>query len=288
MGEKNGRRLQWHPAFFAGLQVELEAEARYLNFENEHTLGTKPMQVDVLIIKKERNRKIRKNIGQIFRIHNIVEYKGPGRSLNIDDFYKVYGYTCFYKSDTNKANEICPEDISISLVCSRYPKALIQYLRQVQHRTVRKKENGIYYISDMLFPIQLIVTKYLTSAENLWLKSLTNDLKSEDDAKLLLSAYQKHQKEKLYQSVMNIIVRANRERFEVDSMCEALEEIMKDKLDERENRGISQGIKQGEQRRLLIQIKKKLEKGKSAAQIADELEETEDVILPLYNQLKTE
>lgn len=46
-------KLQWHPAFFAGIQIELAAEARYLVFENEHQLGTKPKEIDVLIIKKE-------------------------------------------------------------------------------------------------------------------------------------------------------------------------------------------------------------------------------------------
>ena len=37
--------LQWHPAFFAGLQIELEEEKDNLIFENEHQLGTKPKQM---------------------------------------------------------------------------------------------------------------------------------------------------------------------------------------------------------------------------------------------------
>lgn len=28
--------LQWHPAFYAGIQIELEGEAENLIFENEH------------------------------------------------------------------------------------------------------------------------------------------------------------------------------------------------------------------------------------------------------------
>ena len=28
--------LQWHPAFFAGLQIELAEEAHHLSFESEH------------------------------------------------------------------------------------------------------------------------------------------------------------------------------------------------------------------------------------------------------------
>lgn len=80
--------LQWHPAFFAGLQIEFGNEAKYLQFEQEHQLGPKPMSIDVPI-KKDRNRSIHKNIGRIFREHNIIEYKGPGDYLSVDDFYKV-------------------------------------------------------------------------------------------------------------------------------------------------------------------------------------------------------
>ena len=52
--------------------------------------------------------------------------------------------------------------------------------------------------------------------------------------------------------------------------------------------GREQGRKQGREQTLLALIKKKIDKGKSLAQIADELEETQEVILPLYRQLKAE
>lgn len=37
--------LQWHQAFYAGLQIELEDEADRLIFESEHQLGTKPKEI---------------------------------------------------------------------------------------------------------------------------------------------------------------------------------------------------------------------------------------------------
>ena len=90
--------LQWHPAFYAGLQIELQEDLDNLIFENEHQLSTKPMEIDVLVVKKEKALPVKKNIGHIFRMHNIVEYKSPTDYLSIDDFYKVYGYACFYKA----------------------------------------------------------------------------------------------------------------------------------------------------------------------------------------------
>ena len=67
--EATEKMLQWHPAFYAGIQIELSEEADKLIYEREYNLGTKPMLIDVLIIKK--------NIGHIFRKYNIVEYKSP-------------------------------------------------------------------------------------------------------------------------------------------------------------------------------------------------------------------
>ena len=53
-------------------------------------------------------------------------------------------------------------------------------------------------------------------------------------------------------------------------------------------KGIEQGIEQGERLQLLALIQKKFAKGKSLEQIADELEETVDVIRPLYEQVVQE
>ena len=55
-----------------------------------------------------------------------------------------------------------------------------------------------------------------------------------------------------------------------------------------EERGIEKGIEQGDRLRLLTQVQKKLAKGKSLEQIADELEETVENILPLYTQVQQE
>ena len=111
------KRLQWHPAFFAGLQIELRDEADKLTFEQEHYLSTKPLQIDILIIKKNTTDRIQKNIGRIFRKYNIVEYKSPDDYLSIDDFYKVYAYCCLYKSTGDNQNEKKANDITITFIC---------------------------------------------------------------------------------------------------------------------------------------------------------------------------
>ena len=100
----DGKLLQWHPAFYADLQIEFREETEKLKFEREYLLSSKPMAIDVLIIKKKNAEPIHKNIGKIFRKYNIIEYKSPSDSLSVDDFYKVYGYTNFYKK--NKEDQL--------------------------------------------------------------------------------------------------------------------------------------------------------------------------------------
>lgn len=242
MEKRRTHVLQWHPAFYADIQIELEAEAGLLIFENEHQLGTKPKEIDVLIVKKEQEVPVRKNIGRIFRKYNIVEYKSPTDYLSIDDFYKVYGYVCFYKADTSREDSIKIQDITITFVCHRYPRSLIRHLKEERGYQITGVEDGIYYIIGDKIPIQMILTKELSEKHNLWLKSLTDDLEGADTVRRLIEQYGEHKENKLYKSVMNLIVRANQDKFkEVKTMCEALEELMKDEMDAKKAEGKMEG-----------------------------------------------
>ena len=145
------------------------------------------------------------------------------------------------------------------------------------------KGKGIWYIEGGMFPMQLIVTSKLSEEDNFWLKNLTNDLKRKEEANKLFEEYGKHSDSSLYKSVMDLVVRANKEVFEEASgnMCDALYELMKDKFDEiaLEKR------EEGSNAKLIELITKKLAKGKSVEQIADELEETVETIQELMKTL---
>ena len=255
--------LQWHPAFFAGLQIELEEEKDNLIFENEHQLGTKPKEIDVLIIKKEKDIPVRKNIGRIFRKHNIVEYKSPADYLSIDDFYKVYAYACFYKADTPKENSIPITDITITFVCQGYPRKLIKHLKKVWNYQVVRQEAGIYLIdkrmAEDVLPMQIIVPGKLGKKENLWLSSLTNELTDKEGKRQLVEEYQRHSDNILYESVMDVVVRANEKEFEeVKGMCKALEELMADVIEERVAEQVEQRVAEQLERRVEEQLEQRV------------------------------
>ena len=281
--KKTKGKLPWHSAFFAGIQIEFEKEAEKLIFENEHQLGTDPMRIDVVVIKKHTEEQIQKNIGRIFREYNIIEYKSPEQYLSIDAFYKVLGYACFYKSDVQHVDAIKVDGITISYISKSYPRKLIQHLKAVRGYELVPQGNGIWYIEGGMFPMQLIVTSKLSKEDNFWLKNLTNDLKKKEEADELFEEYGKHSNSNLHKSIMDLVMRANKEVFKEakGNMCDALYELFEDEFKEATTKGRAEGSKE----KLLELIEIKRSKGKSVEQIADDLEETVETIQELMKTL---
>ena len=264
-------RLQWHPAFAAVLRIELEKELGRLEIEDEVQLMKKPLQMDVLLIKKDGKEPIKKNIGRIFRKHNIIEYKSPGDSLSVNDFYKVYGYACIYQSDTDGVMEICPQEMTLTFVCSRFPRKLLKHLEKVRRMSVREVEKGIYYLEGDPIPIQLLIVPLLSKENNYWLQHLRGNLRRGREIEELMERYEEHSHSRWYQSAMDLIVRANWEQVkEEKNMCEALRELFADELRESEDAGA--------EKQIISVVCKKLEKNRGVSEISEALEEPEEKI----------
>ena len=153
----NDNTIQWHPAFCAAFQIELEQDNDKLEFIMEYQLSKKPMSIDLLVIKKDEADQVSKNIGNIFRKHNIVQYKSPEDYLSIRAFYKTYGYACFYMADAESKEPILPEDITLTYVCNRYPGKLMKYLREKKKLSVKKHDEGIYYLEGISLQFRLLL-----------------------------------------------------------------------------------------------------------------------------------
>lgn len=50
--EDNNQKIQWHQAFVGAMHCELGDDQEKLIFEQEYSITKKPLQVDLLIIKK--------------------------------------------------------------------------------------------------------------------------------------------------------------------------------------------------------------------------------------------
>lgn len=239
-------KLQWHPGFSAALKMTLESEKECLEIHEEFQLSKKPLQIDILIVKKLKETTIKKSIAKLFRDHNIIEYKAPDDYLSINDFYKVYGYACIYQSDTDRVKEVDPETLTLTFVCSHYPREMLKHLKQVRGIHVEKHGPGIYYLKGDPIPMQLLIVKELSKAENYWLQILRTDLKAGPEIRELMTNYEKNKKSKDCVAVMNLIARANWKQMEVEKkMCDALKELFAEELKEADSRGRSEGMRQG-------------------------------------------
>ena len=208
-------KTQWHPGSCMGIELELIENHRDLECEMEHVLNNGPLRVDLLIIKKKPDVRIRNEIGAIFSGHNIVEYKSPDDAMNIDTFYKVMGYACLYKADTGAVDEIRDTDVTITLIREKKPEKM---LRQLSERwDVGNGGNGIYYIEGLPFLAQVIVTKELESGAHVWLKALTRDMDEEQACRLVESCASLKGNEEYYakaQALMALASDVNTKVFE--------------------------------------------------------------------------
>ena len=228
--------LQWHDGFHAALQIELQGESAHLSFCSEHELYKKSLRVDTIVIKDSDDTPVQKNIGKIFRKHNLIEYKSPDDHLSIDDFYKVYGYACLYQSNTESIHEISMEDITITFVCSHFPRKMLKLLKKERNIQAVKKERGIYVLINDPIPMQIIVNTQLPPRENRWLSSLKRNLAMDANTKRLLREYKIHRESNLYQAAMDLIMRANQKTMEEaeNMVCDVIKEIFEDEWKEKE------------------------------------------------------
>ena len=230
----SGKKVQWHPGFVAALDLELRDYREFLQFEKEYNLNTKPLEIDLLVIKKNAEIQIDNEIGRIFRGHNILEYKSPDDSLNIDTFYKTGAYAGLYKAYGKAVDEIRADDVTVSLVRERRPEGLFRYFREHGGYMLSNPYQGIYYVKgNVLFPTQIIVTGELKADDHIWLKALSGRMRPQDMKRLfeyVLRLNGKHDRE-LADSVVDVSVRANEWSRETlmkgeERMSGALLEIM--------------------------------------------------------------
>lgn len=246
----NQPKIQWHPAFYSAIQLELMKNKDQLNYFNEYTLNTKPLLMDVLIIRKSSDIPIANEIGRIFRKHNILEYKSPDDEMGIDTYFKTLAYACLYKTTGTTVNSIKAEDITITMIRDSMPRKLMKYFHKKNYE-VSNPYAGIYYIQkDGFFPTQLIVSQKLALHQHQWLRALTKQI-SKDTARQLLYSIDRlsgKSEREAADSVFTVSYRANKECYEDlqkegSNMYEALMELFKPNIDETVRKAVDAQVK---------------------------------------------
>ncbi len=233
------RNTQWHPAFCSAIKLELKENKNDLNYTSEYNVNTKPVQIDLLVIKKSPDVCIQNEIGKIFRGHNIMEYKSPKDSLNEDVFIKVIGYACLYKANEAHVDEIRLDDITLSFVREGYPKKLMQWLHDNDFE-VKEDTPGIYHITkEGIFPAQIIIGDKINKETHTWLTSLTSNMDEESAKRLVINigALSEKDDKDNADSVFQVSATENAMVFNNmkegdDAMCEALRKLMQPEIEQ--------------------------------------------------------
>ena len=282
MEDREKKRIQWHPGFVTGINLELGGYNSGIVQEREYNLNTKPLAIDVLLRKDQRGKKADpettdNEIARIFRRYNIVEYKSPDAHLDMNTYFKANSYACLLKVYGYKGEAINETEITISFVRHAKPKRLLACFKKMGMEVLNPNP-GIYYIvGKNLFPLQIVVTRELDLEKHTWLVALSGRLGKEQLRRILEKAEGlKDEREKeLADSVLQVCIAANRKTVEElkgeENMCQALREIMKPELEQSRKEGIEEGIKEG--------IKEGMEKGICVAvSILRSLGQTEESI----------
>jgi hypothetical protein len=214
--QQDDSNTKWHRAFFEAIQAELEAYKNALIYEAEYELKREFPRIDVVVIKKPRNLVIKKNIGRIFREVNLVEYKSPKDYLSVRDFYKGLAYVGLYLEQAPKRIEIT--DMTLTFVETRHPRDLLTHLKSVQKYELNPQGAGIYEVKGCIVPIQIIESKALSVAENLWLSNLKGGLSIDRLTEVLGKG-----REKKIELYVRAVLEANIEKMkEVRRMTDAM------------------------------------------------------------------
>lgn len=254
MTKKQKRYIQWHPAFVSAMNLELREARDALLFEREYNLNSKPLQVDLLIIKK-KEISTNKGILEFFRGHNILEYKSPGDHLDIDDFFKINAYAALYKAYGERDDCRKAEDITVTIVRWSKPLKVMRYLRE-HGFIIRQMEKGIFVVSKGLpFHIQFVVLKMIDKDKYPWLGVLSGKLDENDLRGLCkrLEGLTKREEKENADAVLLVCLKAYEKKWnsikEEEHMYKALMELMEPEIrqmkEESRKDGMNEGIKEG-------------------------------------------
>jgi len=202
-------KVYWHEAFYEALELEFYQYRDVLKFYNEHRLSEEALRIDVLVIKKDSDVQIEKDIGRIFKAHNLVEYKSEMDSFSVWDYNKVMGYAFLYSA----FEQVPLADMTVSVVLTVFPAALVKHLTRDRGLAVRDTGKGIYHVEGEIVPVQLVESKKLPPNENLFLRNLRSNL-SVDDILSTLTQYQAQGALSNKSVLLNRLIRANTAAFE--------------------------------------------------------------------------
>jgi hypothetical protein len=201
-------RINWHPAFHQAIRAEFFEYRNELEYYDEYSLTSAPLKIDTMIIKLNRRLQIKKLIGQIFQLCNVVEYKSPSAMVSIFDYYKLRAYASLY-AEREKTHL---PDMSVTMIATHNPHKLFKYLNT--EFEVNNVAPGVYYVNGEPYPTQIVVSSELPRDECQWLYSLRVDIDLDDVEQMMSQAIPESREELELDAYKDAFVQANFNKLE--------------------------------------------------------------------------
>ena len=164
---------QWHPLFVISLK---EAFAGALPGEveiiPEVALSSKPLDVDVVVVKKGETARLNHPVADIFRTYNLFEFKSPGDRLEPNDYDKGMAVLRLYKAIEHK-KMLTLDSFTLTFVSNRRPRAMLRMLAMRGLPVIAGKPvQGFYQVEKEAVPVQVLVLKELPDPEKAYMFSV--------------------------------------------------------------------------------------------------------------------
>ena len=159
----------WHPPFYQGLIAVLDPTEEYLSFQDEHRLSKEALRIDVIVSANNGTIPKKHDVAKIFKKYNLFEYKAHNDSLTIEDYTASIGKGHLYSA----FEKVALSDITITFAVNKYPRNVINYLKNVRNFEVTDNENGLSSVCGDVFPVQILICK---KDDNIILRNLHDNL----------------------------------------------------------------------------------------------------------------
>ncbi len=245
--------VDWHSGFYGAIGLEFLENDADLEYDSEHQLNHNPVRIDLLVVKKNKDIELVNELGARFRGHNIMEYKSEKDRLNIDTVFKANAYAALYKAYGKSVDEIKADDITVTLAREAYPRDAFKALRKYGYE-IEQVHSGIYLVTGRyIFPTQIVVFNQLEEKLHFWLTNLHRNIDKERMKEAVLKVYDLRGKAGLMYGMAYIgaVVEANGKAVKELSneegfdMGKVMEELLHDRLQERDALNKQEGLKEG-------------------------------------------
>ena len=261
-------RSDWHAGFEAILRIETHKYENKLCIHVEEEIGVMPPRTDFVVLVENEKVEFEKEIFQIFRKINILEYKNPDDALNERVIRKVCGYANLYISAAEHEGERPAGEVTISIFRAVRNPELFKKM-EADKTLVKSDTPGIYYVKGIVdLPFQIVITSELQGEEYAEYRALT-DRAEETDVERIVKESGKEKDDRMreyYRVLLRLVFDKNPKIKEIirrdETMEDILMEMVKDRVDEKINTAVNAAVNAAVSRRWLSAASSGVKQGK--------------------------